>query len=112
MWGNSGAAGVPVIIDDGAGHTLHDLFELVLDAYPVNIFLDKEELFSTFQILLHFVPILIILLQIFPFFLVHYSRVNNETSCKKIELFFHLWEFQFRLNKMGILYQFSFQKNI
>ena len=42
MWGNSGAAGVPVIIDDGAGHTLHDLFELVLNAYPVNIFLDHE----------------------------------------------------------------------
>jgi hypothetical protein len=27
---------------DGAGHTFHDLFELVLDAYPVNIFLDHE----------------------------------------------------------------------
>lgn len=42
MWGYAGETGVPVIIDDGAGHTLHDLFELVLDAYPVNIFLDHE----------------------------------------------------------------------
>ena len=42
MWGSSGAADVPVIIDDGAGHTLHDLFELVLNAYPVNIFLDHD----------------------------------------------------------------------
>jgi hypothetical protein len=42
MWGNAGNTGIPIIIDDGAGHTLHDLFELVLEAYPVNVFLDHE----------------------------------------------------------------------
>jgi len=42
MWGYAGSTGVPVIIDDGAGHTFHDLFELVLDAYPVNVFIDHE----------------------------------------------------------------------
>ena len=40
MWGDAGTAGVPVIIDDGNGHFFHDLFELVLDAYPVNVFID------------------------------------------------------------------------
>ena len=42
MWGDEGTAQIPVIVDDGAGHTFHDLFELVLDAYPVNVFLDHE----------------------------------------------------------------------
>ena len=42
MWGNAGTAQIPVIVDDGPGHTFHDLFELVLDAYPVNVFLDHE----------------------------------------------------------------------
>ena len=42
MWGNEGTAQIPVIVDDGAGHTFHDLFELVLDAYPVNVFIDHE----------------------------------------------------------------------
>lgn len=42
MWGNEGTAEIPVIVDDGTGHTFHDLFELALDAYPVNVFLDHE----------------------------------------------------------------------
>ena len=41
-WGDVGTAQIPIIIDDGVGHTFHDLFELVLDAYPVNVFLDHE----------------------------------------------------------------------
>ena len=35
MWGNAGTAQIPVIVDDGVGHTFYNLFELVLDAYPV-----------------------------------------------------------------------------
>jgi len=29
MWGDDGTPQIPVIVDDGAGHTFHDLFELV-----------------------------------------------------------------------------------
>ena len=41
-WGTAGVADIPIIIDDGEGHTFHDLFDLQLDAYPVNIFLDHN----------------------------------------------------------------------